>query len=512
MARIIDKKSSLQEQRRVQLLPTGARLCGPVSTQEAIDKELESYRARALACLKARRFAEARAEFAQAFLLLRQAQRTNAGFALSLPVVTGLAYPYGALLIRLEDFAAAERYLTEARQCLQQFEARALFKGRQQVRQYCRVTRGGVDLECAYLALRQRAYTEAIDQATRLYARLERGKEAPAFRRLRANTLLVIGHAHYVQRHYKEAHARAVRALALEPSQEDAETLFSLAHARLLSTEGKYTDALTVALAGCRRFVQRLKIECIAEATCSTQVQTLVQAIQAARQNPQIWRGVMPDEREQIGEFLVILGMLLHARAHTADALQLFLLAGALLPQAEVIAIPEFEHLTRALGARALREPLAFVTLETLLTHPLVRSRWEFLEAVLEAIGRTPLSPALACVAALKAALPPSLPPDTRALVEEIQADLENAVGIAGHTAAMLGLRVLSDTSARFVVRAPFPREGLDVVVNLIIAIAHHWKLATIGMADPQPSTPATEALTDAVEEGLIQRSLTGRE
>lgn len=93
MARIIDKKSSLQEQRRVQLLPTGDRLCGPVSTQEAIDKELESYRARALACLKARRFAEARAEFAQAFLLLRHAQRTNAGFALSLPVVTGLAYP-----------------------------------------------------------------------------------------------------------------------------------------------------------------------------------------------------------------------------------------------------------------------------------------------------------------------------------------------------------------------------------------------------------------------------------
>jgi hypothetical protein len=73
----------------------------------------------------------------------------------------------------------------------------------------------------------------------------------------------------------------------------------------------------------------------------------------------------MPDEREEIGDFLVILGAQRHAQGHTLQALRLLLLAGSLLPQADVIDIPEFEHVTRELGGQALREPRAFVVLRT---------------------------------------------------------------------------------------------------------------------------------------------------
>lgn len=64
-----------------------------------------------------------------------------------------------------------------------------------------------------------------------------------------------------------------------------------------------------------------------------------------------------------------------HAQGHMMQALDLFLVAGSLFPPADEIDIPEFEFLTRELGERALREPHAFATLQTLLRRPEVQHR-----------------------------------------------------------------------------------------------------------------------------------------
>jgi hypothetical protein len=171
--------------------------------------------------------------------------------------------------------------------------------------------------------------------------------------------------------------------------------------------------------------------------------------------------------------------------------------------------IPEFELLTRELGEQAQREPQAFATLETLLTHPVVLQRWEFLEAVVEALGRVPLGPALASVAAFKTRLPRNLPADTRALVEEVQTDLEQALQIDGATAGRIGIQVLSNTSLRFVVKAPFAWDKRGAMLDLMEAVIRRWRLQEAGMAEPEPSTPETEYLTDVLEDGLVQRFTT---
>lgn len=480
-----------------------------VSSAEEIDKALESYRDHALAHLKARRFAEARTEFARAFALVHHAQETMPNFRISLAVVTGLAYPYGALLIRLEDFTAAARYLDEARQCLRYFAARNLLKSRRQIRQYCALTRKGVELESAYLALRQRDYARATAQASQLVTSLAQGGEARAFRRLRAGAHLLLAKAHYEQRHYRTAYTHVTRAVTVNPQHEDAETLRTLIQARLLLAEGEPENALAVAISGCQQALRRLGIDYAHETSASAQAQALLQAVQHAQGDPQIWARVMPDEREEIGEFFVVLGAVLQASAQTDPALQCLLVAGTLLPPADQIDIPEFERLTRLLGEQARHDPLAFGTLGTLLVHPLVLHRWEFLEAVAEALGQLPLYPALACMAALKPILPDNLPRDTYALIDEIHADLEARFGIPGQIAMRLGVRVLSKQSVRFVLRAPIARETAPRFAQLIAATAHHWRLTEVGIADPNPSTPELEALTDLIEEALLQRSLT---
>jgi hypothetical protein len=266
-----------------------------------------------------------------------------------------------------------------------------------------------------------------------------------------------------------------------------------------------------VAINGCRHFLRQLGAECAEEAAAAVQVNAVLQTIWKAQYDPRVWAQVMPDEREVIGEFLVILGDAHRIRAQTMLALPFLLLAGALLPQADVIDIPEFELVTRALGEQALREPVAFVTLEMLLTHRLVRERWEFLEATLEALGRVPIGPALACIATLKTVLPRHLPAATQELINTLRSDLERTLGINGQTAALLRLRVYSQTDVRFVVTAPFPRAMVKVLLDQMIAIVVRWQLQTVGMADPEPSTPETELLTDALEEGLIDRFLTAK-
>jgi hypothetical protein len=190
-------------------------------------------------------------------------------------------------------------------------------------------------------------------------------------------------------------------------------------------------------------------------------------------------------------------------------ALHCLLMAGTLLPQADQIDIPEFARLMRLLGDQARHDPLAFGTLGTLLVHPLVLSRWEFLEAAAEALGQLPLFPALACVAAVKSVLPQNLPRDTYGLLDEIQAELEARFGIPGQTAVRLRVRVLSQQSVRFVLREPIARETAPRFAELIAATVHHWQLAEVGLADPKPSTPEMEALTDLIEEALLEHGLT---
>lgn len=479
------------------------------SSVEAIDKALASHRDNALAHLQARRFAEAHAEFVQALRLIYWAEEAVPDFRISLAVVTGLIYPYGALLIRKEEFVTAAHYLDQARQYLRYFEAKHLRKGRAQLRQYCTLTRRGVELESAYLALRQRDYARATAQATELVKRLSHSNEARAFQRLRASTHLVLAKADYEQRRYRAADAHVMRSLMVYPQHEDAETLRALIQARLLFAEGKREDALATAISGCQRALCRPGIDYAQETSTLAQVAACLRAVQQAQRDPQLWARVMPDEREEIGEFLVALGAVLQARAQTEQALQCLLVAGTLLPPADQIDIPEFARLMRLLGGQARHDPLAFGTLGTVLVHPLVLRRWEFLEAATEALGQLPLYSALSCLAALKAVLPKNLPRDTYGLIDEIQVDLEARFGIPGQIAIRLAMRVLSKHSVCFLLRGPIPRETAPRFAELIAAAAHHWRLAEVGMADPNPSTPEMEALTDLIEEALLQRGLT---
>lgn len=479
------------------------------SSAEEVDKVLASHRDNALAHLQARRFAEARAEFVQALRLTYWAEEAVPDFRLSLAVVTGLIYPYGSLLIRQEEFATAARYLDQARRYLQYFETKNLLKSRARLRQYCTLTRRGVELESAYLALRQRDYARATAQATQLVKSLSHGSGTRSFQRLRASTHLVLAKADYEQRRYRAADVHVMRALTVYPQHEDAETLRSLIQARLLFSEGRLNDALAAAISGCQRALNRPGITYPQETSALAQVETFLHAVQQAQRDPRLWARVMPDEREEIGEFFVVLGAVLQASVQTTSALQCLLVAGTLLPQADQIDIPEFAHLMRILGEQARHDPLAFGTLGTVLVHPLVLRRWEFLEAAAEALGQFPLYPALACLAALKTVLPKNLPPDTYALIDEIQADLEARFSIPGQIAMQLTMRVLSKHSVCFLLRGPIPRETAPRLAELIAATADHWRLAEVGMADPNPSTPEMETLTDLIEEALLQRGLT---
>lgn len=479
------------------------------SSVEEIDKALASHKDNALAHLKARRFADAHVEFVQALRLIYWAEDAVPGFRLSLAVVTGLIYPYGALLIRREEFVTAAYYLDQARRYLRYFETKNLLKNRAQLRQYCTLMRRGVELESAYLALRQRDYARATAQATQLVKSLSHGSGTRSFQRLRASTHLVLAKADYEQRRYRAADAHVMRALTVYPQHEDAETLRALIQARLLFAEGKREDALAVALRGCQRALDRPGIDHARETTALAQVAALLHAVQQAQRDPRLWARVMPDEREEIGEFLVVLGAVLQASAQTEPAWQCLLVAGTLLPPADQIDIPEFARLMRLLGDQARHDPTAFAALGTLLMDPLVLQRWEFLEGIVEAFGQIPLFPALACIAALRSVLPENLPRDTYALIDEIQAELEARFGIPGQTAVRFGMRVLSKQSVRFLLRDPIPRDTVPRFAQLIAATAHHWRLAEVGMANPNPSAPETEALTDLIEEALLRCGLT---
>lgn len=479
------------------------------SSAEEVDKVLASHRDNALAHLQARRFAEARAEFVQALRLTDWAEEAVPDFRLSLAVVTGLIYPYGSLLIRQEEFATAAYYLDQARRYLQYFETKNLLKSRARLRQYCTLTRRGVELEIAYLALRQRDYARAAAQATQLVKSLSHGSGTRSFQRLRASTHLVLAKADYEQRRYRAADTHVMRALTVYPQHEDAETLRALIQARLLFAEGRLNDALATAISGCQQALHRSGITCPQEISALAQIETFLHAVQQAQRDPRLWVRVMPDEREEIGEFLVVLGAVLHAQAQTPLALHCLLVAGALLPPADQIDIPEFAHLMHLLGKQACHDPTAFAALGTLLMDPLVLQRWEFLEVIVEACGQIPLFPALACIAALRSVLPENLPRDTYGLIDEIRAELEARFGIPGPTAMRLGMRVLSKHRVRFLLRGPITREAVPRCSELIAAAAHDWQLAEVGMADPKPSTPEMEALTDLIEEALLEHGLT---
>ena len=89
------------------------------------------------------------------------------------------------------------------------------------------------------------------------------------------------------------------------------------------------------------------------------------------------------------------------------------------------------------------------------------------------------------------------------------QAELEVRFGIPGQIAMQLKVRVLSQHSVRFLLRGPIAQESAPRFAELIAATVHHWRLAEVGMADPNPFTPETEALTDLIEEALLEHGLT---
>lgn len=480
----------------------------PQPSVEEIDKALASHQDNAVAHLKARRFAEAHAEFTHALRLVSWAQEAVPDFRISLAVVTGLLYPYGALLIRREEFAAAAHHLDQAQQYLQAFETKNLLKSRVQLRQYCTLTRRRVELERAYLALRQRDYALATTRITRLLQTLAPRGGDLAFQRVRASAFLILAKVDYEQRRYRAADTLVRKSVAVYARHDDAETLGALIHSRLLFAEGKFTDALTTALGGCQRALDRPGIPYTHETSIPARVAALLRAVRQEQGDPVRWARVMPDEQEEIGEFFVVLGVALQASAQTEHVWQCLLMAGTLLPQADQVEIPEFAQLTRILGTQARHDPLAFATLGSLLAHPVVLSRWEFLEASAEALGQLPLFPALICIAALRSVLPKNLPHDTYGLLDEIEAELQARFGLPGRTAVQLSVRVLSQRSVRFVLREPIAQETVPRVAELIAAAAHDWQLTEVGMTDPNPSTPELEALTDLMEETLLHARL----
>lgn len=482
-----------------------SRVKSPCEDPE-LEQALLSCIEQALTLIKARRFAEARAHLERMVSRVRRVQDTIPSFRLNLLSFARLLSLQGAVLTRLERFSAATFAFAQARACLNCLMAKALRQDCHRTHQSLRIRLGIVDLEQTYLALRQRAYAQTMDQAARILKRTVQNGEAQNVRWLRANAHLVMGWAHYEQRQYQEAREQVTRTLALDPALEGAEALDALTRLRLLHAAGKDEEVLAIGVSGLQRLVSQVGIDCPQAAARLAHLYALMRAISAAHRNPQVWALVMPDEREEMGEFLVILGAQRHAQGHTLQALRLLLLAGALLPQADVIDIPEFERVTRELGERALRAPRAFAVLQTLLRLPQVRQRWEFLEAVVEAAGRVPIGPALASIVALKTHLPETLPADTRALIKEIQTDLEQALQIDGETARALGMQVLSNTSVRFMVTAAVPLDKVGVLTDLMEAVIRRWRLQEAGMADPEPSTPETEYLTDVLEDGLVQR------
>ena len=184
-------------------------------------------------------------------------------------------------------------------------------------------------------------------------------------------------------------------------------------------------------------------------------------------------------------------------------------MAGTLLPQADQIDIPEFAHLTRILGDRRDTTRWRLQPWELCWCIHWCCVAGSSSKLIAEALGQIPVYPALACIAALKSVLPENLPRDTYALIDEIQAELEARFGIPGQTAVRLGMRVLSKHSVSFLLRGPITRETAPRCAELIAAAAHDWRLTEVGMADPNPSTPEMEALTDLMEEALLQRGLT---
>lgn len=484
----------------------GKRQC----SVEEIDKTLASQSDTALAHLTARRFAEAHAEFAQALRLVLWAREAVPDYRVSLAVVSRLMYPYGALLIRREDFTTAAHYLDQARRYLQYFETQGLLKNRAQLRQYCALTRKRVALESAYLALRQRDYDRASAQVTQLLKNPAGKGEDLLLQRLRASAYLILAKVHYEQRRYGAADMLVRKSMTLYSRHDDGETFGALIRARILLAEGKYSDALTTAISGCQHALERPGIPYTHETSAHAQIEAFLLAVQQAHCDPQLWARMMPDEREELGEFFVVLGTALQqASAQTEHAAHCLLIAGTLLPPAEQIDIPEFARLLRSLGQQARHDPLAFDALAMLTVHPLVLSRWEFVEATVETLGQLPVFPALASIAALKTALPQNLPRDTYGLIDAIHADLETRFGISGRTALCLGMRTMEKLTVRFFLKGAISREIVPRVAELIAATAHDWQLAEVGMADPTPSTPELEALTDLIEEALLPCGLT---
>ena len=493
------------ERRRTPALAPTPYARGPCEDPE-LEQALLTCTEQVLTLIKARRFTAAQSHLERMVSRVRHAQNTIPNLRLNLLSFARLLSLQGAVLTRLEQFSGAAFAFAQARACLNRLMAKALLQGFGRTRQSLRISLGLVDLEQAYLTLRQRAYSQAIAQAARILKRTVQNGEAQNVRWLQAHAHLVIGWAHYEQRQYQEARAQVRQALALAATLEEAEPLNTLTQLRLLHAAGKDEEVLAVGVSGLQRLVSQAGIDCPPETARLAHLRALMRAISIAHRTLQVWAQVMPDEREEMGEFLVILGAQRHAQGHPLQALRLLLLAGALLPQADVIDIPEFERVTRELGERALQEPRAFAVLRTLLRHPEVQQRWEFLEAVVEAVGRVTIGPALASIAALKTHVAGDLPMDTWALIKEIQADLEQMLRIDGETARAIGMQVLSNTSVRFVVTTAVPLDKVRALLDLMEAVIRRWRLREAGMADPKPSTPETEHLTDILEDGLVQR------
>jgi tetratricopeptide (TPR) repeat protein len=221
---------------------------------------------------------------------VRQAFNTIPTLQLNLLSFARLLSLQGALLTRLEEFSAAAFAFAQARVCLNRLMAKALRQGFRRTHRSLRIRLGVVDLELAYLALRQRAYAQALDRAARILKHTAQNGDAQNVRWLRANAHLVVGWAYYEQRQYQEAREQVTRALALAPALEGAETLDTLTRLRFLRLARKDEEVLAVGVAGLQRLVSQVGVDCPHETTPLTHLHALMRAISAAHAIPRCGR------------------------------------------------------------------------------------------------------------------------------------------------------------------------------------------------------------------------------
>ena len=301
---------------RLRATPRGRHSRPSVNTE--IEQTLIKHREVAFSLTKARRFRDANAELEAAVRALGSAQKSTRVLRLSIPLLGKLYYQHGALLLRLHAFHAAAEALHQARACFRHLETKTLLRGPRKFRHSFRVSRVVVDLEMAYLRFRQRQYHQAEELLSQVLA-AQFPLDIPCDRnRIHLGAHLILGWIDYANRRYEHAAERACRAQSFNIDFEGVTSLATLAQARILIGAGKLADAYDLCVTDCRRLLHTVgllspDVPDVTTACPAESILSILAVVSAARlQSGQT--EVLPEEREELAEFLIVLVLQLRFR------------------------------------------------------------------------------------------------------------------------------------------------------------------------------------------------------